>query len=113
MEYLSLSLISGHSVRNICLAMRIALIAFLTAIIQTQVGFSFRTPQLPPPHCPYGVTITHDGQEKCLRGPGYMCGGRYGSCADGLTCSIYGICEGCSFITFSCWYSQSSYHITL
>ena len=60
MEYLSLSLISGHSVRNICLAMRIALIAFLTAIIQTQVGFSFRTPQPPPPHCPYGVTITHD-----------------------------------------------------
>ena len=112
-EYLSFCLILALPVTNICLAMKIALIALLTVIIQPQVGFTLMTPPptISPPSCPYGVTVTPEGMEKCLKGPGHMCGGRYGYCADGLTCSIYGICEGCSFITFSCWYNESSYHI--
>ena len=111
-EYLSISLILALPVTNICLAMKIALIALLTVIIQ--VGFTLMTPPSTnsPPSCPHGVTVTSEGTEKCLKGPGKMCGGgRYGYSADGLTCSIYGICDGCSFITFSCWYNESSYQI--
>ena len=74
--------------------------------------------------CAYDTTKDHCGNEVCLRGPGEMCGGkygrwvisiikslllvklcnfRYGACADGLMCSNCNRCQGCSFRTFICW----------
>ena len=73
--------------------------------------------------CAYDTTKDQCGNEVCLRGPGEMCGGkygrwklsriekliinnwnsRYGTCADGLMCSNCNRCQGCSFRTFICW----------
>eukprot|EP00092_Neocalanus_flemingeri_P000787 GFUD01000838.1.p1 GENE.GFUD01000838.1~~GFUD01000838.1.p1 ORF type:complete len:105 (+),score=22.27 GFUD01000838.1:258-572(+) len=56
--------------------------------------------------CTYGTTMDNCGQTVCLKGPGEMCGGkfgRYGTCADGLMCSNCNRCQGCSFRTFICW----------
>jgi len=56
--------------------------------------------------CIYGTTQDLCGRTVCLKGPGEMCGGRfgrYGRCADGLMCSNCNRCQGCSFQTFICW----------
>ena len=53
--------------------------------------------------CKYGITKNNCGQTVCLKGPGEMCGGKfggYGTCADGLMCSNCNRCQGCSFRTF-------------
>jgi len=50
--------------------------------------------------CIYGTTQDLCGRTVCLKGPGEMCGGRfgrYGRCADGLMCSNCNRCQGCSF----------------
>eukprot|EP00090_Calanus_glacialis_P010458 TRINITY_DN18843_c0_g1_i1.p1 TRINITY_DN18843_c0_g1~~TRINITY_DN18843_c0_g1_i1.p1 ORF type:complete len:109 (-),score=14.14 TRINITY_DN18843_c0_g1_i1:40-366(-) len=60
--------------------------------------------------CTYGITTNHCGQPACLRGPGQICGGSYGSCADNLLCSLHSRCEGCSFTTFLCWDNDSGSH---
>ena len=77
-------------------------------LINYQVTVSLPSPMLgsPSPQCEYG-------SDSCIRGPGYVCGGQYGSCDEGLSCSVYGYCEGCSFTTFSCWFSQTGYSILL
>jgi len=56
--------------------------------------------------CYYGITSDMCGNKACLKGPGEMCGGkygRYGTCADGLMCSNCNRCQGCSFRSFMCW----------
>jgi len=59
-----------------------------------------------PDNCIYGTTKDACGNDQCTKGPGEMCGGkfgRYGTCADGLMCSNCNRCQGCSFKTFKCW----------
>ena len=63
-------------------------------------------PDASPLDCTYGTTMDNCGKRVCLKGPGEMCGGkfgRYGTCADGLMCSNCNRCQGCSFRTFICW----------
>eukprot|EP00090_Calanus_glacialis_P023354 TRINITY_DN36034_c0_g1_i1.p2 TRINITY_DN36034_c0_g1~~TRINITY_DN36034_c0_g1_i1.p2 ORF type:complete len:106 (-),score=26.78 TRINITY_DN36034_c0_g1_i1:225-542(-) len=63
-------------------------------------------PEVSPSDCTYGITTNNCGHTVCLKGPGEMCGGkfgRYGTCADGLMCSNCNRCQGCSFRTFICW----------
>merc|ERR1712126_240968 len=57
-------------------------------------------------NCHYGQTRDTCGNVVCMKGPGEMCGGkygRYGICADGLKCSNCNRCQGCSFTSFICW----------
>ncbi|XP_023340265.1 neuroparsin-A [Eurytemora carolleeae] len=56
--------------------------------------------------CHYGTTYDRCGNRVCMKGPGEVCGGkygRYGTCGDGLMCSNCNRCQGCSYQTFSCW----------
>jgi len=56
--------------------------------------------------CYYGQTFDRCGNKVCMKGPGEMCGGkfgRYGICGDGLMCSNCNRCQGCSYRTFVCW----------
>lgn len=59
-----------------------------------------------PELCSYGSVVDKCGKRVCSKGPGEMCGGkygRYGICDDGLMCSNCNRCQGCSFKTFRCW----------
>merc|ERR1712184_80564 len=65
-------------------------------------------PEVDPGSCTYGTTRNSCGRTVCQKGPGEMCGGRfgrYGRCANGLMCLNCNRCQGCSFQfqTFICW----------
>jgi len=63
-------------------------------------------PEANPADCDYDTTRDSCGRTVCQKGPGEMCGGRfgrYGRCASGLMCSNCNRCQGCSFQTFTCW----------
>merc|ERR1712012_1117558 len=63
-------------------------------------------PEVDAGSCTYGTTRNSCGRTVCQKGPGEMCGGRfgrYGRCANGLMCSNCNRCQGCSFQTFICW----------
>merc|ERR1712037_566331 len=62
--------------------------------------------------CQFGLGRASCGVEQCLKGPGEMCGGpwhRYGKCAEGLVCSACHRCQGCSFISFTCWQDEACF----
>merc|ERR1711936_965330 len=62
-----------------------------------------------PLSCTYGTAPDSCGRPVCLKGPGGVCGGRYGQCGESLQCSLEGHCEGCSFQTFLCWENGHQY----
>eukprot|EP00092_Neocalanus_flemingeri_P041620 GFUD01045325.1.p1 GENE.GFUD01045325.1~~GFUD01045325.1.p1 ORF type:complete len:112 (+),score=20.78 GFUD01045325.1:87-422(+) len=101
-------------------------ISFLSLISSSPLPFPDADPiphsdcveyrELALPICTYGGTTNHCGQATCLKGPGQICGGSYGQCADNLLCSLHSRCEGCSFRTFKCWdndMSTNEYYIDI
>jgi len=56
--------------------------------------------------CRYGWERDACGNTLCTKGPGALCGGkygRYGVCGEGLFCDNCNRCKGCSTITYECF----------
>ena len=97
--------VTGAKAAATALLLLLLLASAAEALPGFMCAFRMRNLARDPSKCRYGVETDNCGYQRCLKGPGDICGGkgnRYGACGEGLLCSNCMVCTGCSWKTWEC-----------